>query len=216
MKTCSYGDADSITRFALVGDSHAASLIPGLAAAAGSAGWRLDVFVGNGCQLKLPINNNCSRAMPDIQRALDANRYDVVITSARRVPGQDAVARQFSAAWKPLLAHGSKLVVIGDNPLMPEDGLQCIQRLSFSVDRSDCGAGRQEALSVPDPLIRAVELTPGASLVDLTRIYCNDKRCPAVIGHVLVYRDSAGHLTGTFSRTLGPFLLEEIKRAAHV
>jgi len=49
----------------------------------------------------------------------------------------------------------------------------------------------------------------GTGVVDLTQYFCKDEECPSVIGSVIVYRDQ-GHLGGTYSRTLGPYLGEEI------
>jgi hypothetical protein len=40
--------------------------------------------------------------------------------------------------------------------------------------------------------------------VDLSKLFCRDGTCPAVIGNVLVYRDN--HMTNTFAKSLGPEL----------
>jgi hypothetical protein len=42
-------------------------------------------------------------------------------------------------------------------------------------------------------------------LIDLTPFMCDDRACFPVVGGALVIKD-VGHLTRTFSATLGPFL----------
>jgi hypothetical protein len=55
---------------------------------------------------------------------------------------------------------------------------------------------------------------PGVELVDLRPYFCDATSCPAVIGNVITYRDTVGHITGTFSRTLGPYLARAVHDAA--
>jgi hypothetical protein len=50
----------------------------------------------------------------------------------------------------------------------------------------------------------------GLPTIDLTDTFCGDEHCPAVIGHSIVYRDTASHITATFSRSLGAALSESI------
>jgi hypothetical protein len=49
----------------------------------------------------------------------------------------------------------------------------------------------------------------GVRLIDPTPVACTEKKCPAVIGDVLVYRNGA-HLTATYVRTLTPWLAERL------
>jgi hypothetical protein len=48
-------------------------------------------------------------------------------------------------------------------------------------------------------------------VVDLTRFFCDRRRCFAVVGGALVHQDET-HMTATFDRTLGPFLLRAVDR----
>ena len=65
----------------------------------------------------------------------------------------------------------------------------------------------------PDRLAQAAERIPGARVVTTRRFYCRDGFCPATIGNVLVYRDTAAHVTASYARTLSPYLVEAIERA---
>jgi hypothetical protein len=49
--------------------------------------------------------------------------------------------------------------------------------------------------------------------VDLTQYFCDGVNCFPVIGGALVYRDTLGHITPAFSKSLGPFLLRKVQLA---
>lgn len=220
LKSCTFGRTEGETlRVALVGDSHAAMLLPGLRDQLDATGWRLDTYVGNGCQLRekgpKATQGNCDTAMKEILAAVDAGQYDLILTAgARTKAGSDAseTAERYSAAWQPLIGAGASVIAVSDTPVVTEAALQCVGRVGFRAG-DDCGMTLREGASVPDPLVAAVAATPGSALADVTRFYCDDTGCPAVIGNQLVYRDTVGHLTGTYSRSLGPYLVGAIERA---
>jgi hypothetical protein len=72
---------------------------------------------------------------------------------------------------------------------------------------SECDLPREDAL-LPDPQTAAAA-TSGADVVDLTEYFCDDDRCPSVIGGVMVYQDRQ-HVTATFVETLTPFIAEQL------
>lgn len=74
----------------------------------------------------------------------------------------------------------------------------------------ECLRWNQEALR-PDPLVAAARgvRSPLVKVVDLTREFCDRRRCPAVVGGALVNRNTS-HLSPLFAATLGPFLLRAV------
>jgi hypothetical protein len=52
-------------------------------------------------------------------------------------------------------------------------------------------------------------------VINTRGFFCRDDFCPATIGNVLVYRDTAAHVTASYARTLSPYLVEAIERALH-
>jgi hypothetical protein len=54
---------------------------------------------------------------------------------------------------------------------------------------------------------------PGAVLMPTSQFYCRSGFCPATIGNVIGYRDTAAHVTASYARTLSPYLVEAIVRA---
>ncbi|NUT22832.1 MAG: acyltransferase [Hamadaea sp.] len=219
MKRCAYGDPSAKTRVAIVGDSHAAMLLPGLKSQLKTRGWRLDAYVGWGCQwMRTGTGSTCDGAMRDIQKALMTGKaYDVVlVTAARQRTAQDKswVSQMYADAWRPVAERGSKIVVVADSPAVDQSALDCVLRIGFSPAKDDCSTPVSHAFSETDPLLGAARLVDGTAVVDLRSFYCKSSRCPAVIGNVIVYRDTVGHITSTFSRTLGPYLVDAVARAA--
>jgi peptidoglycan/LPS O-acetylase OafA/YrhL len=214
MLTCSYGSSrKDATSVALLGDSHALALLPGLEEEASSKNWRLDTYIGAGCVWGKA--HDCNAAMPQIQQRLqNGPRYDMVITTAYRgsTGGGDAVAKAFADVWKPVATRGTTIIAVADVPIVTTSAMECVTRLNFSV-QSHCATPLNEAFRVDDPLPRAVKLVPGAKFVDLRKYFCNDTECPTVIGNVIVYRDTISHLTGTYSKTLGPYLADALSAA---
>jgi hypothetical protein len=92
----------------------------------------------------------------------------------------------------------------------------CVQRAIEQGMRADlaCAEPRRAALD-PDPATTAAARmrSPRVQTVDLTRFFCDARRCYPVIGGALVCRDQ-NHLTAVFSTTLGPFLLRAVDRLA--
>ncbi|HEX8207162.1 MAG TPA: hypothetical protein VF587_13960, partial [Solirubrobacteraceae bacterium] len=58
----------------------------------------------------------------------------------------------------------------------------------------------------PDPAADAARRAGGrVGLVDMTRYFCDARRCFPVVGGVLTHKDT-GHMTATFGETLAPYL----------
>lgn len=211
LKSCTYGySGDDATRIAIVGDSHAGMILPALSQFLMENKWELTTYVGWGCQWQTPAEGDCP--IDDIQSSLLKRPYDLVITTSARKFGK---AESMQRAWEPVAAAGSRIAVIGDNPAVSEESIACLTRVSTGDDRTgDCGTPVAEAFAKPDPLVEVAGLVPNTTLIDLTRYYCNADRCPTVIGNVIVYRDTiGGHLTATYVKTLGPAIVDGIKRA---
>jgi peptidoglycan/LPS O-acetylase OafA/YrhL len=211
MKTCSYGGGT--TRVALVGDSHAASLLPGLSEQAQAQGWTLDTYVGVGCIWAMA---SCA-AMDEIQAKLTEVQYDIVITSAYRGSGETdkvAQAAAFANEWQPVVSGGSKVIVVEDVPIGVGPAVDCVQRVNFNAAKNECTIDLAAAFRVEDAAAMAVADVPNSVVIDTSKYFCIANACPAVIGNVLVYRDDISHISANYSKTLGPYLAKDIKLAA--
>lgn len=213
LKSCTkgYQGADAI-RIALVGDSHAARLLVALAPYLDAMKWRITTYMGWGCSWQDPPRDDCREAMGEIDKELLASRYNLVLTTALR--GAQTTPAEYAKAWAPIVANGSQLVVLADNPTVNEESLTCLTRINMSGDRdrtAECGTTRTEALALPDSLIAASHRVSNTTLVDLTQYFCTTDRCPSVIGDVIVYEDTT-HITATYMRTLGPAIVDALQQ----
>lgn len=212
LKTCTWGSqAPGALRVALVGDSHAATLLPAMKSQSARFGWRLDSYLGYGCQWRLhPANSDCAGVMAQTQERLLAQRYDVVVTTAARWAIADASVASFIDAWRPVRAAGTEVIVIAPVPEVSAAMFECIHRRTAAL--ADCKTPRATAFGTPD-VLRAAALESGTPLVDLSDFYCDAEACPAVIGDAFVFRDRVGHVSGTYGATLAPFLGDALQAA---
>ncbi|WP_181032577.1 MULTISPECIES: acyltransferase family protein [unclassified Arthrobacter] len=213
---CMFGDPESTTVLAVVGDSHAAMYVPGMAAAALEKGWRLDVYTKGSCPLAAvvvlgdghPYDNCHSWGKAVSESILAGNPTALVVGSSRDyqvagVEGRDAsnaaLAQGMRDAWSPFLDAGIPVVSVRD---MPRPGVlvpDCVAENETSLTK--CAMPRQDILAESTPEVEAVNGVDGAHLLDLTHVVCPGDMCPAVIGGVQIYRDG-NHLTETYSRTM--------------
>ena len=210
LDSCSYGStAPDALKVAWVGDSHAASLFAGLAPQLDAANWRVDTFLGNGCRLRAVADDadGCANARPQILARVESGDYDVVVATATRATtlGPSLLSPELAR----LKAVGQRVVVIEDAPDVDIDAYYCTTRIGNVVARG-CATPRDVALAQADPLAAAAHEV-GVPVVDLTSMYCTGSTCPAVIGNVLVYRDTAGHMSATWARTIAPYVIEGVE-----
>jgi hypothetical protein len=88
----------------------------------------------------------------------------------------------------------------------------CVTRITYSATGS-CGTPVAVAYRDPDRLAQAAQRIPGARVVQTRPFYCRGEFCPATIGNVVVYRDTAAHVTASYARTLSPYLVGAIEHA---
>ena len=218
---------------ALVGDSHGAQWQAAFEVLAREKGWHVYTFFRGSCQLAdTPraadpvVRAGCAAWNANVLRALAGlPRITTLVTTGKAgsefEPG--AAGSSYAAGvagyrrtWAALPPSVTDVWVIRDTPQLGRDARQCLLLLDpadlLGPDR--CGTPRDVALE-PDPGIGAVLPLEGASSgrryhhVDLDDLLCTPTRCPAVIGHVVVYRDTH-HLTATFARTLVPYLEQRL------
>jgi len=226
---CVYGPDDAETTVALVGDSHAAHWSPALQEIAEDRDWQLYTFTKSSCAFTATLlvrpgeetpYTQCQLWTENVLSELHKLDPDFVITSSRAKAtpyGMDgdeeearrAVAEGMSALWQLLDEAGITVVALRDTPTTRSRIVECIDLHSPDVEA--CVRERDSALNGEDPqVIAAEEGDVDTPIVDLSDRFCLDDICPAVIGNVLVYRDSH-HITATYSRLLSDDLAERLE-----
>jgi peptidoglycan/LPS O-acetylase OafA/YrhL len=214
---------------ALVGDSHAVHWRPAFERIARSRHWRGLSITRSGCplsatkpQLQGRALVRCQQWKREVPRWLAAHRDVHTVFVAQHSGsrgtargGQDAFAAQvwgFRSAWHTLPGSVEHVVVLRDTPTMPGTTPTCVEQAISEHRRAAtaCDAPRDAALP-PDPALAAArDETARVRSIDLSRYFCDERRCPPVIGGALVYKDVESHLTDVYAATLGPILRREI------
>jgi peptidoglycan/LPS O-acetylase OafA/YrhL len=228
-KRCAYGDPRGRRTVVLFGDSHAMQYFPPLERIARRRGWRLVHLAKAGCPpQQVTVRNavlgrrydECREWREHALRRIERGRPDLVVVSGslhynvlegdRRL-GDRASRLALRAGYVPTLrridAASRRLVVIRDQPRPPRDIPSCVAEALDDLGR--CAFDRGRARGRPQVERPAVARVPGAELLDATSRYCPTRTCPAVIGDVLVYRNS-GHLTATYARTMARWLARRL------
>jgi hypothetical protein len=222
-KICHYGSTKAdAKRVALVGDSHGGSLAPAIndPKTLRDLNWSVDLISGYGCQWKTEHDGTgCGESMTATMERFKTHPYDIIITSSARWALKDEkttyVASEYQAAWRQVTRLGTQVLVVGDNPQISDQAIACFNRVSYKINSTRCGDTRAVALAQEDPLVVAAQgaRQPRVHLIDMTDFYCDRSFCPSVVGGMPVYRDSLGHTTATYMRTLRPYLLDKFKNA---
>ncbi len=214
MHPCGYGSRqpDAI-RVALVGDSHAAALLAALEPQLDALNWHVTAFTGQTCGWLRPALSPDCPGLRLIRRDLLRGHYAVVIATEIRVY-TSSVADHLEA-MKPVAATGARIVVVEDDPSVSPASTACVDRITYRAT-GDCGTRATVAYRDPDRLAQAAGRIPGARVVKTRRFYCRHGFCPATVGNVIVYRDTAAHVTASYARTLSPYLVEAIEHALPV
>ncbi|OEI67641.1 acyltransferase family protein [Curtobacterium sp. ER1/6] len=233
---CALGTQSGYTeRLIVIGDSHSNALLGAYDAIGRENGWRIDLAGTGGCYLTTAQQDasndqgvrDCNRwkqqAIQYVQEHRDQADALVVTHSATQLAVTAATDAERDArteaglvdAWTQAAGDQLPVIAIRDNPVPRRDVVLCVSQMSGRTDTS-CDQPRSEALARTDSSAEAVQQFTAAGgraeLIDLTPYYCTRTSCPAVIGGVLVYRDTS-HITATWATSLTPYLEEDLQQA---
>ncbi len=232
---CELGDLTNPTRtVALVGDSHAASLMPLMDALGEAQGWRVVAHPKTSCPLTLArrvladsetdtdVAESCERFNAEVIASLvdDPEVTDVFFSSFTSaytwtsMPGQSLPQPEtdgFTSIYRLMIDAGKRVHVFRDVPRTNGKSVpDCLAKGNSGPIR--CASPRTDALPL-DNAVRAAEAMndPRVRVIDLTDSFCDESICHVRIGDVIVYRDSS-HLSMEYSRLLAPYVLEQLAR----
>ncbi|WP_406037128.1 SGNH hydrolase domain-containing protein [Micromonospora sp. NBC_00898] len=229
VRACTYGGPTATITVALIGDSHAAQWVPALQSVAEQRNWKLVTYTKSSCPVldvevavgdDLRPYDSCVAWNRSLRSTLADDRPDLIVTSSynysairdgRALRGAEngtALVDSMRRTWQGL-AEVAPVVVLRDTPAPRRDIAECVSAHREQLTR--CAVPRDEALAGIGPLqADAAKGLSGVHLVDLNDEICPADRCAAVIGGVLVYRDT-NHLTATYARSLAARLDEQLQ-----
>jgi peptidoglycan/LPS O-acetylase OafA/YrhL len=224
---CPLGYQSGAVSVLLVGDSHAAQYRSSVDLAAQALGLRAESIVKGGCAFSLQsrvndsvLTNSCKQWVANVLNRIRQKHYDLVITSSlagvswAQSGSSEPSSAGFSKLWKEIVASGSNVLAIKDNPKPIGNLVRCLESNGAKAVAS-CSNSKSKAFS-DDPLPKAVASLNNdrVQLADFDHIFCN-KVCEPVIGNVLVYRDD-NHLTNTFAKSMQFLVFKAIAQIQNI
>ncbi|MDQ6779247.1 MAG: hypothetical protein M3071_24155 [Actinomycetota bacterium] len=223
ISTCSFGVDPATARgtVALIGDSHAAALLPAMNYLAIANGWNGVAYIHNGCAFSDALmravssyQSECHTWAAAVTTLLSQQPQisTVVISGADRRLFVGSAEVGFHQLWQSLPPSIHRIFIIRDVPHQALSEPDCVTRAiaQHQPAGTTCAQPRSTVLS-PDAEAAAASSAPPprVHLLDFTPFFCDDVVCFPVVGGVLVLSDLQ-HLTRDFSLSLGPYLLRAI------
>jgi peptidoglycan/LPS O-acetylase OafA/YrhL len=225
-KECVYGDTtDPKLTVALVGDSVAGNWFPALQKIALQQHWRLIVEIHATCIWTATMTIDTVNGGPStvchqwgvtvLHNLLSTIRPDVVITSDLPNTGSTShpkaspqgyadVGAGMAKYWTQLEDHGISVVPIQETPAMGYTVPDCVAK--YGASSAKCDVRVAKAIVRDPPTVYATRDMAGrVREINMNDFICDQTKCRAVVGNVLVYFDSH-HLTASYSRTMAAYL----------
>jgi hypothetical protein len=212
---------------ALIGDSHATAWRAAVSVVADAKSWHAVSLNRNNCPFTFavtPGKGNCKgwagrvlrwlRAHPEVKRVVVGANSGSGVIPANGHTLRTTKINGYIDAWKAMPKTVHDIYVLRDAPHSRPTTADCVSH-AIALRHNPalrCARPRAGAL-LADESALAAERTDSerVKLIDLSDFMCDDKVCFPVVGGALVIKD-IGHLTRTFSRTLGPYLGRAISR----
>jgi len=226
---CSFGPPakTAIRSVALAGDSHSTHWRAAIAYLARKRQWHGVSINRNLCPFTLARTTSHERCKgwtrgvlrwlrnhPEVDTLFVSANAGSGIVPERGLSRSETKIAGYLRAWTAIPRSVKDVFVLRDVPHSAGGTAACVAR---AVDRHRnpavrCARPRADAL-LPDFEAVAADRDPAdrAQVIDLSSYMCDEQLCPPVVGGALVIKD-IGHMTRTFSRTLGPFVGRAIDR----
>ena len=220
---CHFGDPNGKRTLLLWGNSHASAWSNAVDVVGKRLGMKVIVASRAGCPASMdppPVNELRQASAAESQGCVQRNKWvlktlvpqaDVVVMADLRAgftePGR--ALGGYVDAIKGIRKTGAKVVWLADVPLTDGvwtriDGPECLQK------NGQCSNPVSKALVAESVTAEMQKLVPDLPVIQTRSRFCDATRCYSAIGGVSVYFDGT-HISGTYSRTLGPWLAREVK-----
>ena len=223
---CVYGKTNGTYTVALIGDSHASALFPGVNEVAKAHGWKLVVYMKIDCSfVDFPTTaftlkreyTECETWNNNVLARLAAHPPDLAIVHMSRWvyninAGDGSITAQGNGMAREMekIPKSTKVVMVTDIPdpwnmSVPEclsSNLSDYRRCAYSrANGFGSNLGKREAVAS-----KAADVP----LIDLSGSICpGTGACPAVLNGMIIFRDQH-HLTATFAKSLGPAIDQQL------
>jgi peptidoglycan/LPS O-acetylase OafA/YrhL len=201
-------------RILVVGDSHLEQIVGALVPIAQQHDWQIITALRGACPFSTasevdPNDAGCVAWNAAVADEITRQRPDAVVTIASRdvrVGLTEYTPPGFVEQWRRMAELDIPVLAIRDNPRFDFDVPDCVRR--HGRDGDPCGVDRSSVYAA-DPPYAQLDVPPNVTFLDLADYVCDDTRCPAEIGNVLVYLDD-NHLTASYATTIAPLIEDQV------
>ncbi|MCH8571332.1 acyltransferase [Nesterenkonia sp. AY15] len=197
----------------LAGGSHAGHWHNAWIILAEKHNWEVLVSTKGGCVfrgLDTEDPNTCDEWLTGFPDVVADRQPDLVVTPGTAIPresGTESVHEGAPDQWDAITGAGTDLLLVRGTPRQTQNVPDC---LADGGDSIEC-APEYEKYADVNPL-NELDLPENTYSLDLTEHFCPAQECSAVIGNILVYRDSH-HLTNEYVETMVPHLERELRES---
>lgn len=231
LPVCEGGDLTSNRLIVLYGDSHASMWMSAIDTIAKKAKFKVRLFAKLACpivnqpiwsfQLNKPFDE-CTTWQKFALAEIQSLKPEVIIVTDQWKP---AVVdgkrsdfdtpffwqREFPVSLKHLSSLTKKIYVIGNNPSLTQDPINCISRPRINL--SLCSSGRSQSdNAVYNKIEREATLAIKGTYLDTVAWACTQILCPVVIDKKIAYFDQ-WHFSETYIQYLLPMLQRSLRLA---
>ena len=215
---CEFGDLESKTSIALIGDSHAAQWFEPLRRIAEQRSWRLQTFTRSGCTM-LGVENGgldaCRTWLKNVLAEIQNGEFSLVVISGFTNredlvdESPDGFINNITELHSALTINSQKIIYLADTPgpllhvpICLSANIQTVQNCNFERDDA---INEQTA-----EILKGVWSSETSRFVDLTDWFCTSQICPVVIGNMVVYRDIS-HISSVYALALTNVLMNQLE-----
>lgn len=197
----------------LAGGSHAGHWHNAWIMLAEEHNWEVLVSTKGGCVFRAndpDEPSSCDQWNDEFVEMLTEREPDLVVTPGTAIPqgdGTESIHEGAPERWSEITDTGSHLLLMRGTPRQEDNVPDCLAEGGGAVS---CAPEFGKFAEV-SPLSE-VALPENTSTVDFTEYFCPQQQCLAVIGNVVVYRDSH-HLTNEYVETMVSELERELEES---
>src|SRR5699024_1844729 len=210
VKICEYGVADNYDyTVAVVGGSKSAHCTPSIQSFAEEESLRVLNVTKSGCRFYLGQEHNeaCIEWNKKLVDELMKEKPDLIVTLADYARTPEKVPEGYVEQFEEVEKHDVPILALRDTPYFSEEIPKCLSENGF--DTSECGVDRSETYPEVSAWEKVENPPENVHYADYTDYFCNEEKCPPVMGNVVAYLDKS-HMTKTFSESFGPIIHKDV------
>ncbi|WP_196215845.1 acyltransferase family protein [Microbacterium sp. ZXX196] len=224
---CAYGNTQSDTTIAVIGDSHAAMWIPALDMIGKDHDFRVVLFAKMACGAYPVVQDADGHDQPDCDAFRDFTRDEVAdlapdaaILSARgQLNMTDQPDASIDEQWATAVTEAvtgyqesaGRVIVLGDVPARDEsEPKDCVD--APGADQENCVVSGESQEAHSNAITQERAEAANAIYVDTEPLVCTEEGCPLFAGDVPIYEDNS-HLNRLWVEHIAPALGRELEDA---